>query len=118
VLAALILIIAVINGVGVYSQLIALHTGARGELQSSAAVARDTVDARIAAQVHVVEDLGKRIGLGDRAIEEAARRGRTKIALEAIDGQRKARAVLVDERKRESAMLVSLQEQLAQTGAR
>jgi hypothetical protein len=117
VLAALVLIIASINGVGVYSQLIALHTGERGANQSAAAVARDTVDARIAAQAHVVEDLDKRIGLGDRAVEEAARRGRTKVALEAMDTQRKARATLVDDRKRESATLVALQEQRAQTGA-
>jgi hypothetical protein len=116
-LATLVLIIAGINGTGVYSQLVAQHAGARGAIQSDATVACDTVDARIAAQAHVVEDLDKRIGLGDRAVEEAARRGRTKVALEAMDTQRKARATLVDDRKRESATLVALQEQRAQTGA-
>jgi hypothetical protein len=118
VLAALVLIIASINGVGVYSQLIALHTGERGANQSAAAVARDSVNARIAAQAHVLEDLDKRIGLGDRAVEEAARRGRTRVALDAIETGRKARAALQDERRREATTLVSLQEQRAGASAR
>jgi hypothetical protein len=118
VLAALVLIIAGINGTGVYSQLIAQHLGERGTIQAAADIARDSVDARIAAQAHVVEDLDKRIGLGDRAVEEAAKRGRTRIALEAMETQRRARAALVDERKREAATLVALQTEHSQAGAR
>jgi hypothetical protein len=117
VLATLVLIIGGINGTGVYSQLIALHLGERGTIQAVADVARESVDARVAAQAHVVEDLDRRIGLGDRAIEEAAKRGRTKTALEAIDSQRRGRAALQDERKREAAALVALQTERAQAAA-
>jgi hypothetical protein len=118
VLAVLVLIIASINGVGVYSQLIALHAGERGAKQAVVAVARDAVDARIAAQVHVVEDVDRRIQLSDRTVEEAAKRGRTRVALDAIETGRKARAALQDERRREATTLVSLQEQRAGASAR
>jgi len=43
------------------------------------------------------------------AIEVAAKRGKTGTALSAIERQKKARAALVEERKRESATLVTLQ---------
>jgi hypothetical protein len=41
----------------------------------------------------------------DLAIEEAAKRGRTNTALAAMEGQRRARAGLVDERNREAGTL-------------
>ena len=40
------------------------------------------------------------------AIEEAAKRGKTNTALSAMEAQRKARASLVDERKREAGTLI------------
>jgi hypothetical protein len=118
VLAALILIIAGINGVGVYSQLVAQHAQQRGSSQATADVARDSVDARIAAQVQILGDVDRRIQINDRAIEVAAGKGKTKTALDAIEASRKARTALQEERKREGATLVSLQEQRAQTTAR
>jgi len=52
------------------------------------------------------------------AIEVAAKRGRTGTALSAIESQKKARAALVEERKRESATLVTLQTERAQVAAK
>jgi hypothetical protein len=57
---------------------------------------------------HAVADLDRRLGQIDSAIEEAARRGRTNTALSAIEGQRRARARLVDERNREAGALAAL----------
>ncbi len=62
-------------------------------------------------------DLDRRLGQIDTTIEEAAKRGRTTAALSAIDGQKKARAALVDERKREAAILVALQMERASVAA-
>jgi hypothetical protein len=45
---------------------------------------------------HTVADLDRRLGQIDTAIEEAAKRVKTNAALSAIEGQRKARASLVD----------------------
>jgi hypothetical protein len=44
------------------------------------------------------------VGQIDTTIEEAIRRGKTNAALSAIEGQRKARAALVAEPKREAAV--------------
>jgi MarR family len=117
VLVGLVFIIAGINGVGVYSQLIAQHANARGALQSAADIAQGSLDARLAAQSRVVEDVERRIQLVDQTVSEAAKRGRAKMAVDVMDAQRKARAGLVDERKRESATLVALQTERAQTSA-
>jgi hypothetical protein len=52
------------------------------------------------------------------AIEEAALGGKTKAALSAIEGQRRARAGLVNDRKREAATLATLQAERASVAAR
>src|SRR6266446_2676341 len=102
-LAALVAGLAVINGVGVFSQLVAAHVGARGAATS----ALETQDAALAAKIevaaHAVADLDRRLNQVDVAIEQAARRGRTDTALTAIEGQRKARMALAAERQREAS---------------
>jgi hypothetical protein len=118
VLAALILIIAGINGVGVYSQLVAQHAGERSTIQAAADVARGSVDAKLESQINIVADLDRRLNQVDLTIEEAAKRGHAKIALAAMDSQRKARQALQDGRKREAAVLVALQTERAQEAAR
>lgn len=50
-----------------------------------------------------------RVAQIDATIAEATRYGRTSAALSAIEGQRRARAGLVDERKREAGALAALQ---------
>jgi hypothetical protein len=105
VLAALVLIIAGINAAGVYSQLVAQHVGKRGAAEAVTDVQRETIDAKIVAQAHVVADIDRRIGQIDAIVEESARRGRMGTAQAALDTQRRARQGLQDERKREGAAL-------------
>jgi hypothetical protein len=117
-LVAMIAGVAVINATGVYAQLVAAHVGARGEAQS----AIETQDAALAAksesQIHIVADLDRRIGQIDQTIEEAAKRGKTATALSVIDGQRKARAALVDQRRQEAEVLADLKAERAAIGAK
>jgi len=108
VLVALVAGLAVINATGVYAQLVAAHVGSRGEVTAAMATQDAALAARIDAQAHQVADLDRRLNQVDLAIEEAAKRGRTNAALSAIDGQRKARAALVDERRREASTLADL----------
>jgi hypothetical protein len=60
----------------------------------------------------------RRLGQIDTATEEAARRGKTNAALSAIEGQRKARAGLVEERKREAGTLAAPQAERATAAAK
>jgi hypothetical protein len=73
---------------------------------------------RQGVQAHTVADLDRRVSQIDSAVEEAARRGKTNAALSAMEGQRRARAALVDERKREAGTLVALQAERASAAAR
>jgi hypothetical protein len=104
-LVTLIAGLAVINAAGVYAQLVAAHVGDRGATASAVETHDATLAARIEVQAHTVADLDRRLEQIDTAIEEAAKRGRTRNALSAMEGQRKARAGLVDERKREAGTL-------------
>jgi hypothetical protein len=117
-LVALIAGLAVINGVGVFSQLVASHVGDRGAAQSAIETQDAALAAKISVQSHTIADLDRRLGQIDSAIEEAAKRGKTNTALSAIEGQRKARQVLVDERKREADTLAASQGERASVVAR
>jgi hypothetical protein len=90
------------NATGVFAQLVAAHVGERGAAQSDLEMKDAALAAKIESQKHIVGDLDRRLGQIDTAIEEAAKCGRTTAALSAMDGQRKARAALVEERKREA----------------
>jgi hypothetical protein len=106
-LVTLIAGLAVINGIGVFSQLVAAHVGQLGE----AASAIETQDVALAARIEVaagkLADADRRLGQIDTAIEEAAKRGKTNTALSAIEGQRRARAALAGERNRPTPWLPS-----------
>jgi hypothetical protein len=117
VLVALVVGLAVINAAGVASQLVAAHVGERGAAQSMVEAQDATLAAKIDVAARNVADIDRRLAQIDTAIETAAKRGYTRVALSAIDGQRKARAGLADERKRESATLVSLQTERARAVA-
>ena len=93
---------AVINAAGVFSQLVAAHVGERGAAVAGLETQDATLAARIEVAAHNVADLDRRLEQIDRAVEETTRRGRTNAALSAIEGQRRTRAGLVDERKREA----------------
>jgi hypothetical protein len=118
VLVVLVAGLAVINAAGVYAQLVAAHVGDRGN--STMVLESRTADlaARIEVAAHNVADLDRRLNQVDIAIEEAARRGKTNAALTAMEGQRKARAGLADERKREAGTLATLQAERAGVAAK
>ena len=105
--------LAVINATGVYAQLVAAHVGDRGAAQSAIETQDATLAARIEVAAHIVADLDRRLGQIDVAIEEAAKRGRTNAALSAMEGQRKARAALADQRQREGIALADLKAERA-----
>ena len=65
-------------------------------------------------QAHKVADLDRRLGQIDSTIEEAAKRGRTKTALSAIEGQRKDRGA----RNRETGTLAALNAERASVASR
>jgi hypothetical protein len=102
VLVALVAGLAIINATGVYAQLVAAHVGERGAVTAGIEAQDATLAAKLESQIHIVADLGRRLNQVDLAIEEAAKRGRTTTALTAIEGQRKTRAALVDQRNREA----------------
>jgi hypothetical protein len=108
--------LAVINAVGVHAQLVSAHVGERGAAQSDLETKTADLEARIDVQAHKVADLDRRLGQIDSTIEEAAKRGRTKTALSAIEGQRKTRAELADERNREAGTLAALKAERASGG--
>jgi hypothetical protein len=113
ILAVLILTIAAINAAGVYSQLVAAHVSLRGEAASAIETHDAELRARIDVQAHTVADLDRRITQIDAAIEKATEKGRTAAAMRLADEQRKVRASLVDERKREAGTLAALQAERA-----
>jgi hypothetical protein len=117
-LVTLIAGLATINATGVYAQLVAAHVGERGAATSAIETQGAALAARIDVQSHNVADLDRRLSQIDGAIEEAAKRGKTSTALSAIKGQRRARAGLVDERKREAGTLAAMQTERASVAAK
>jgi len=118
ILVALLAGLAVINGVGVFSQLVAAHVGERGAAAAGIEMQDAALTARIDVQAHTVADLDRRLSQIDTAIEEPAKHGRTSVALSAIDGHRKTRQALADDRQREASTLADLKAERAALGAR
>jgi hypothetical protein len=104
VLMALVVGLALINAGGVYAQLVAAHVGDRGAAQSAIDTQNAALAARIDVQAHTVADLDRRPAQIDGAIEKATEKGRTAVAMRLADDQKKARADLADERKREAGL--------------
>jgi len=117
VLAVLIAGLAVINAAGVYAQLVAAHVGERGAATAAIETQDSALAARIEVAAHNVADLDRRLGQIDSAIEEATRRGKTGAALVAMEGQRKSRAAIVEDRKREAGTLAALKAERASVAA-
>jgi MarR family len=110
--------LALINAAGVYAQLVAAHVADRGAAQSAIQTQDAAIAARIEVQSHTVADLDRRLAQIDTAIEEAAKRGRMNTALSAIEGQRRARTALVDERNREAGTQAALKAERASVAAK
>lgn len=100
VLAALVAGLALINGVGVFSQLVAAHVGERGAAQSAVEVHAGSIDARIEFAAGRVTDLDKQIAQIDATVAAATAKGKATTGLTAMEGQRKAHTALAGERER------------------
>jgi hypothetical protein len=90
----------------------------RGAARSAIAMQDAALAARIDVQAHTVADLDRRLGQIDSAIEEAAKRGRTTIALTAFAAQRKSREALVEQRRAEASTLADLKAERSALGAK
>src|SRR5882672_3219740 len=117
-LVAFVFGLAVINAAGVYAQLVAAHVGDRGAATSRLEEQTADIDAKISVQAHTVADLDRRLAQIDAAVEKATEKGRTTAAMKLADDQRKARAGLVDERRREAGTLAALQAERAGVAAK
>jgi hypothetical protein len=117
VLVVLVAGLAVINGVGVFSQLVAAHVGDRG----AAAAALDMKDADVASRIEVatskLSDLDRQIAQIDAAVAEATKRAKASTAVSVMEGQRKARAALAGERERAAGALATLKTERASVAA-
>jgi hypothetical protein len=116
-LVAFVFGLAVINAAGVYAQLVAAHVGERGAATSRLEEQTADIEAKISVQAHTVADLDRRLAQIDAAVEKATEKGRTTAAMKLADDQRKARAGLVDERRREAGTLAALQAERASVAA-
>jgi hypothetical protein len=74
---------------------VAAHIYERSAAQSAIAMQDAALAARI-VQTYIVADLDRRLGQIDSAIEGAAKRGQTTIALTAFAAQHKSREALVE----------------------
>jgi hypothetical protein len=117
VLVVLVAALAVINAAGVYAQLVAAHVGERGAAQAAVQMQGANVDAKIEVAAARVADLDKQIAAIDNAVAAAMQRGKTQTALSAMEGQRKTRAVLADERNRAAATLAAAKAERAHVAA-
>jgi hypothetical protein len=117
VLVALVAGLAVINGVGVFSQLVAAHVGERGAAQSAV----EMQDAALAAKIEVatgrVADLDRQIAQIDAAVTAATQRGKANTAVSVMEGQRKTRAGLVGEHEKAAGALATLKAERASVAA-
>jgi hypothetical protein len=118
ILVALVAGLAIINAAGVYAQLVSAHVGDRGAATSRLEEQTADLEAKINVQAHTVADLDRRLAQIDAAVEKATEKGRTTAAMKLADDQRKARAGLVDERRREAGIsLAALQAERASVAA-
>jgi hypothetical protein len=115
VLAVLVVTMAGINAVSVYSQLVSAHVGKTAMTGGAHNMEVADLDARLETATAKVADLDKQINAIDTVISGAAARGRARTALEVIEGQKKARGALVAQRQLEADKVADLK--IARAGA-
>jgi hypothetical protein len=118
VLMAFVAGIALINGVGVFSQLVSAHVGDRAAAASAVQVHDAEIAARLEAAAGKLADIDRRLGQIDTAIETAAKSGKTQTALSAIESQRRARAALAGEREQAAGTFATLKAERASVAAK
>ncbi len=117
-LLVLILGLALINAVGVFSQLVAAHFGDRVIATNDVETEAAALASRISVQAHNVDDLDLKISQLDNAVSELVKRGRVNGALDTIREQKKSRADLVAQRQREADGLSKMKAEQAATAGR
>jgi len=100
--------LAVINGLGTFSQLTAAHVGDRVVNAATRTMQAKETDSRIEVASAKLADIDHRIQVIDGIIAGAANRGRANTALAAQESQRKDRTALVGERKLAAEALAAL----------
>jgi hypothetical protein len=109
--------LAVINATGVFAQLVSAHVGGRGAAQSDIEAKDAAIAAKIEVATNKVADFDRQVAQIDNAVAAATHRGRTNAAISVMEGQRRARGALVDERNREAGTLAALKAERASVAA-
>jgi hypothetical protein len=117
VLVALVTGLATINAAGVFGKLVEAHVAAAATARAGVSERMAVVDARLTSQSATVADLDRRISQIDAAVEESTRRGRTSVAMNLADQQRKTRDAMVARRQAATATLLDTQAQRAALNA-
>jgi len=119
-LAALVATMAGINGVGVYSQLVAGHVGNVTLTAGAHNMEAVEIDSRREAAIAKLSDLDRQIGLIDATVAGAAQRGRANTAVSIMADQRKARGTLETQRQQAAETVAALKTKraAAKEGAR
>jgi hypothetical protein len=116
VLATLVVTMAGINAVSVYSQLVAGHVGQTALTAGAHNMEIADADARIEVASAKLTDIDRRISAIDAIVAGAAQRGHARTAASVLDEQRKDRAGLVTERQRAADALADLKVKRAAAG--
>lgn len=116
VLAVLVAAMAAINAVSVYSQLVAGHVGESAKTAGANSLRIADADARIEVAAAKLADIDRQISGIDQIVAGAAQRGRAHSAEVVLEGQRKARAGLVQERQRAADDVAELRVKRATAG--
>jgi hypothetical protein len=109
VLVALLTGLALINAVGVFGKLVEAHVAVTTTARASVSERLEVVNAHLASQSATIADLDHRISQIDAAVEEATRRGRTAVAMNLAEQQRRTRDAMVASRQAATAALIDMQ---------
>jgi hypothetical protein len=113
VLVALVTGVALINAAGVFGKLVEAHVAVAATARASVSERLEVVNAHMASQSATIADLGHRISQIDAAVEEATRRGRTAVAMNLAEQQRRTRDAMVVSRQAATSALIGMQTQRA-----
>jgi hypothetical protein len=118
VLVALLIGLALINAAGVFGKLVEAHVAVAATARSGVSERMEVVNAHVASQSATIADLDHRISQIDAAVEEATRRGRTAVAMNLAEQQRKTRDAMVASRQAATAALIDMQIQTCGSNGR
>jgi hypothetical protein len=91
------------NAAGVFSQLVAVHVGERGQAAATLDSRIGDIDAHLELATGQMTDLDRQIAQIDATVGAATQRGKASTGLSALGGQKKARSGLAGEREKAAA---------------